>query len=431
MKRDGLLVWVWAVWALFACLLAAPAVAAERFPQPEFESGYAIPTPDHPDARWPGMEWVDAGALLAALSLAAFLALKTRSRIGLFLLMLASLAYFGFYRKGCVCSVGSIQNMALMLFDGGYAVPLSVAAFFLLPLAFALLFGRVFCAAVCPLGAVQDAVVLKPVRVPAWLASALGMLPVVYLGAAVLFAATGTAFLICRYDPFVSLFRRSGSAPILAWGAGLLILGVFVARPYCRFLCPYGVLLGWMSRLSPFHATITPDECVRCRLCEDSCPFDAIEKPAPEEAPDRPRGDLPRLAALLALAPLLAFAGGWLVSRAAAPLAAAHPAVSLARQVALEESDRTVSLTKESEAFRGTGRTASELFAEADAVRKRFSIGGWIFGAFLGLAFGGRLVRLFVGRKPRDYEPDRGACVSCGRCFETCPRERRRKSKTR
>ena len=38
------------------------------------------------------------------------------------------------------------------------AVPLAVVAFFALPLVFALFFGRTFCAAVCPLGAVQELV---------------------------------------------------------------------------------------------------------------------------------------------------------------------------------------------------------------------------------------------------------------------------------
>ena len=77
---------------------------------------------------------------------------------------------------------------------------------------FTLFFGRTFCAAVCPLGAVQELVAVRPVKVPRWLDQALGLLAYVYLGAAVMFAATGTAFLICRYDPFVGFFRRSPAA---------------------------------------------------------------------------------------------------------------------------------------------------------------------------------------------------------------------------
>ncbi|NIL97025.1 MAG: 4Fe-4S binding protein, partial [Planctomycetales bacterium] len=61
--------------------------------------------------------------------------------------------------------------------------------FFLLPLVFTLFFGRTFCAAVCPLGAVQELVSVRHVRVPRWLDQSLGMLAYIYLGAAVILAA--------------------------------------------------------------------------------------------------------------------------------------------------------------------------------------------------------------------------------------------------
>ena len=60
----------------------------------------------------------------------------------------------------------------------------------------------------------------------------------------------------------------------------MLLIGVFVGRPYCRFLCPYGVLLNLASRLSRWRVTITPSACVQCRLCEKSCPLGAIEVPS-------------------------------------------------------------------------------------------------------------------------------------------------------
>jgi len=104
--------------------------------------------------------------LFAALSLSAWLVLKRRSRPGLFALTIFSVIYFGFWRKGCVCAVGSVQNMVAAVVDPAYEVPLVVLVFFLLPLIFALLFGRVFCAAVCPLGAVQELVAIRPVWSP-------------------------------------------------------------------------------------------------------------------------------------------------------------------------------------------------------------------------------------------------------------------------
>jgi len=195
--------------------LSGPAVAAERFPPPDFEEGHKLPQTQYPSPRADVYEYVDVVVLVVALALASWLALRVRSRRWLFVLMLCSLAYFGFWRKGCVCPVGAIQNVTLALFDSGYGIPLTVVAFFLLPLAFTLFLGRTFCAAVCPLGGIQDVVLAHPVRVPAWLEQGLGMLAYVYLGLAVLFAATGSAFIICQYDPFVAFFRLSGSVSML------------------------------------------------------------------------------------------------------------------------------------------------------------------------------------------------------------------------
>ena len=44
---------------------------------------------------------------------------------------IASLAYFGFFRQGCVCPIGSIQNVAAAAVEPTLAVPPVVLAFFL------------------------------------------------------------------------------------------------------------------------------------------------------------------------------------------------------------------------------------------------------------------------------------------------------------
>jgi NAD-dependent dihydropyrimidine dehydrogenase PreA subunit len=264
-------------------LVAGSAFAAEpRFPPPDFESGYQLPQTTYPDARATWRELADVAVLVAALSAAAWLAVKRRSRNGMLALSVFSLAYFGFYRAGCICPIGAIQNVTLALADSRYAVPLMAVLFFALPLLFALLFGRVFCGGVCPLGAIQDVVLIRPAQLPRWLQKALGVMPVVYLGTAVLLAALNTTFIICRYDPFVALFRFGGHFDMLIAGGVVLLASAFIGRPYCRFLCPYRVLLGLCSCLAWRHATITPDQCVVCGLCEGECPFGAIRKPTPE-----------------------------------------------------------------------------------------------------------------------------------------------------
>ena len=418
---------------------AASALGAERFALPKFKSGYELPPLEVPPAASDALEYLDVAALAVALALASYLALRARSRRALWVLMAASLVYFGFYRGGCICSIGAIQNVALALLDNGYAIPFTAVAFFVIPLAVTLLFGRTFCAAVCPLGALQDIVAVRPVRVPAWLDHGLGLLAYVYLGAAVLFAATGAAFLICEYDPFVAIFRLvpftrpnammeafGGSMGMLVLGAGFVLVGLFIARPYCRWLCPYGAMLRLLSRASKWHVTITPDECVHCTLCEDSCPFNAIQKPTTDlPRPDRPI-DRRRLALLLILVPLLLAGGGCFGRWLGEPFSRVHFTVQQAERVRLEETGRITGTDDISDAFYKTQRPREELYAEADAIRGRFDIGGTLLGVWVGLVVAVKLIHLSVYRTRPDYEPDRATCLSCGRCFKYCPVERKR-----
>lgn len=406
-------------------VVADTAPTQELIPLPDFTE-YQIQQTVHPPARSLLLEYLDLAALSAALTLASYFALVRRSRRGLFLLAVASLAWLGFWREGCVCPIGAIQNVTLAIFDPGYSVPLAVVAFFTLPLVFTLFFGRTFCAAVCPLGAVQELVAIRPVKVPIWLEHTLGLLAYVYLGLAVLLAATGTAFVICRYDPFVGFFRRSGSANMLVFGGCFLVVGLFVGRPYCRFFCPYGAILGLLSRLSKWHVKIPPQECIQCRLCEEMCPYGAIREPTvaqPAEARSRGRR---RLAGLILWMPLLVVLGIWLGSLLEVPLSRMHPQVQLWERVRAEDAGNVEGTTDASDAFRETGRSVEDLRRAAIRLRRRFGVAGAWLGAWVGLVVGGKLIHLSVHRRRVDYQPDPVNCVSCGRCFWYCPHEQAR-----
>jgi len=144
-----------------------------------------------------------------------------------------------------------------------------------------LLFGRVFCSGVCALGAIQELVVLRPITVPPKLDRALGWLRWVYLAVALYYAvlpAIDRDFVICRYDPFVGFFRFTGHAWLLMVGGLILLGGVFIGRPYCRWLCPYGALLSAFSRYAWRSFSITPNRELDCGLCTDACPYGAIEE---------------------------------------------------------------------------------------------------------------------------------------------------------
>ena len=413
--------------ALLGLLLAGTAWAEERFPPPEFESDYTMPETTTPPPRSLPWEWIDVGVLVLALSVATWLVLRKRSRTAVAWLGVGCLVYFGFYREGCVCPVGATQNVTLALFDPTYVLPIGVLLFFVLPLAFALFAGRSFCSGVCPLGAIQDVVLLRPVGLPHWLEHGLRLLAYVYLGLAVYFAATGAAFVICRYDPFVGFFRLSAGIDMLLLGGALLLIGVFVGRPYCRFLCPYGVLLNLASRLSRWRVTITPSACVQCRLCEKSCPLGAIELPSERrDAPAR-RTAGRRLLVLFALLPVVVLASAFLVSRAGRPLSRVHPTVDLALRVAAESSLPDREASDETVAFRRSGESTEELSERARDRQAAFVTGGWWLGGWIGLV----VVVMLIGSSTlpvrKDYEADRGRCLSCARCFEYCPTEHERR----
>ena len=410
---------------LFA-LLAGVALAEQRFPPPDFESGHKLPITTTPAARAIYLQYLDVTVLAACLGLGSWLVYKPRSRKGLVLLSIFSVLYFGFWRKGCVCAIGSLQNVALGLCDRGYAVPVGVTAFFVLPLVFSLLGGRVFCGAVCPHGALQDLVLLKPLKVPPWLEQALSVLPYLYLGAGVLFAATGSVFLICQYDPFVPIFRMNGRSLMVLSGAALLLLGVFVGRPYCRFLCPYGALLKLGAIVAKWRVRVTPDYCTQCRLCESSCPFGAMREPEAGAAGAQLLvQDRKRLAWLLALLPVLLLGGGWLGSEFGPPASRLHATVSLADQLARAQDapPRFGALSPDDLALERARQTPKEILTEAAAIRHKFTTGGWIFGAWVSLVIGVKLISLSLRRRRTDYEPDRGDCFACARCFEYCPNE--------
>jgi len=390
-----------------------------RFPKPDFASGYQYPGIHYiipHEAFWTG---VDIFMLVAMMSVAAWAVLRRRVRTPVIVLSLVSVAYFGFFRKGCVCSIGSIQNVALALTDGSYTVPLTVLIFFVLPLLFALFFGRVFCSGVCLFGALQDLVNVRNYRLSKVVTKTLGLLPWIYLALAVMFAVTRSGFIICRYDPFIGIFRFGGDTALIIFGALLLVASTVTGRPFCRFLCPYGALLSLFSRVAVVKTEITTN-CINCDLCHNSCPVDAILPPYANKAGESRTRGVKRILNYLVLLPLMMLLVALLMRSMSGTFSRANKTVRLYEMVSTTP-DPGESTAPELAAFYGADGNAELLKAEAEAVAAQFKLWATASGAFIGLVIGLTLIGLSLKRTRKKYEIDHGACVSCARCFGYCP----------
>lgn len=147
----------------------------------------------------------------------------------------------------------------------------------------ALILGPVFCGRICPLGSVQEWIGRLGRR---FLGSRFnrpvpGDRGLSHLRYAVLamIAATGLGFLTLETDllnPSLALVHAWTSAvPITAVAllALVLVASFFVERPWCRWLCPYGVLLGAIARISPWTIRRNASTCIDCGRCNRTCPL--------------------------------------------------------------------------------------------------------------------------------------------------------------
>lgn len=154
-----------------------------------------------------------------------------------------------------------------------------------------LLFGRVFCGWICPLGTLQQlsswllsAKTKRESRAAnrwrPWFAAKSWLLG--FLLAFALLGSLQTGLL----DPLSLLARglASGLWPVLpggrsvpgGWLAALLLLAVLLAsrwipRLFCRALCPLGALLGIFARFSLFRIWKRPSSCTSCEVCVFAC----------------------------------------------------------------------------------------------------------------------------------------------------------------
>jgi polyferredoxin len=69
----------------------------------------------------------------------------------------------------------------------------------------------------------------------------------------------------------LNFFRFLGETGAIVL-ALLMLASVFVQNFWCRYLCPYGALMGFASMLSPLRIRRNPEPCIDCGKCAKACP---------------------------------------------------------------------------------------------------------------------------------------------------------------
>ena len=137
-------------------------------------------------------------------------------------------------------------------------------------------------------------------------------------------------------------------------------------------------------------------------------------------APDRRR-----LAWLLVLVPVLIAGGAGIGSKLAVPVSQLNPTVELAERYIRQQKtpmDYGV-ITPEALSLQRAERDPEAVLKSATDLRHRFWLACVVFGGWIGLVIGVKLVSLSLRTARTDFEPDRGACFACARCFRSCPQE--------
>lgn len=244
--------------------------------------------------------YVDLTVFLLIVVTGLILVLKRKPKKWLTWLAVITLAYLGIIRGGCICPVGLTTNTVMSILDP-YQVSLIGLAIFIIPLLIALIAGRVFCTSGCPLGAIQHLIYKKKkdYKIPAKFSKYIKLFPILILFATIYFAISGMLYLGCELDPYKPIFftgktwfeqgvaymigrpmesRFLFSFGVFGWLYLLitLVLGYWVQRPFCRFLCPYSVLLGVVSLVAFKRRKIDETKCTYCSACVKKCPTQAI-----------------------------------------------------------------------------------------------------------------------------------------------------------
>lgn len=185
--------------------------------------------------------------------------------------------------------IAGMMNFKYFLLTGRVPAMHPAAMFLLITfVSVAFLFRKAFCSWLCPVGTISEylwragrKVFRRNFQIPRWMDIPLRGLKYVLLGFFVWAVSTMSAHAIDAFmrSPYgvitdvkmLDFFRFMGETGAIVLGV-LVLASVLVQNFWCRYLCPYGALLGLASLVSPMRIRREASACIDCGKCEKACP---------------------------------------------------------------------------------------------------------------------------------------------------------------
>ena len=145
---------------------------------------------------------------------------------------------------------------------------------------------KLICGWACPFGTLQELLYSLPLfrrmkrrKVPFWFSNSIRVaLFVVML--VLLFGVLGKSKGFVVYhslNPFNLFNLEFDEVPIAITIIVALVLALLTYRPFCQFICPFG-LVSWLAeRVSLVRVRVDPGRCNQCGVCIQACPLDAAK----------------------------------------------------------------------------------------------------------------------------------------------------------
>jgi len=186
-----------------------------------------------------------------------------------------------------ICPLGGVVSI-YEYFDSGTMVKKTHESSFALMwigFALALLMGPVFCGWVCPMGSIQEWIGKLGRKlfgrkynhfVPYRFDRYLRFLRYGVMAWVLYMTAASATLVFADWDPYFALFNLWSSEVAIGGIIVLvivLVLSLFVERPFCKYACPYGAVLGVFNLFRIFKIKRNDASCIDCKACDRSCPM--------------------------------------------------------------------------------------------------------------------------------------------------------------